>query len=155
MKLITVIFITVIFLVTFTHCSSAQEDVLESTNDYVHPWVGEYDFFEFIASPVGSDLSMGYRITIYEERGVYYAEVIIDGFQTMLRARALVQGNHDSVDLIFNSYLPDNLSERFNQGDILLTFERTGVEVITKWGSIQPLIPDNEKPGLHFTRLQE
>jgi len=128
-----------------------QENVQsELSTNYLLSWIGEYHFSEFEEAQIGSNLTMTYSITVYEEQGMYYANVVIDGNHTMLRVRALLQGDSESIDLIFYSYLPGNLHERFDGGDILLTFTKEGDDIITTWGCIQPALAANEKPYIHF-----
>ena|GEM_PF-4454464 len=115
-----------------------------------NPWVGSYSFYEFIESQWGSSINMQYDIIIYETGGEYHADLIIDGFQTMLRAKAIIQGNNEAIDLVFDSYSSDNLHEWFNAGDILLTFTRDYEGIITTWGKLQPIIAENEKAGVYF-----
>jgi len=153
MKSIIIVFAAFIFL-TLTSCASAQTDAkLKSFTDYHQSWIGLYSFNEFAESPIGSNLTMIYQIFIYEEDGRYYANVIIDGNLTMVRDRALVKGNSESIDLVFDSFLPDSPNVSLDieiEASVLLTFTRQGSEIITTWGMIRPALEANEEPGVHF-----
>ena len=116
-------------------------------------WVGVYEFYEFIETQIGSNMGRVYEIKIHEENGVYYADVILNGFQVYLNARALVQGDSESIDLVLYSYFPDTISEPFDEGETLLTFAKIDGDMITKWGIIPPLIVANEEPGIYFKRI--
>ncbi len=109
----------------------------------LNTWVGEYTFSEY-APP---DQNMLYSISIYKEENTYYADIYIDGFQTMERLRAKVSGDNSSVKLIFDSYLPDNQFEIFEEGDILLSFEKSGSELLSYWAGIEPMVIDNNVSG--------
>lgn len=102
-------------------------------------WTGDYTFEEY-ALP---DQNMFYSISVYKENASYYAEINIDGFQTMERLKAKVVGNETSIDLLFDSYLPDNMIDAYKDGDHLLSLERTGSKLFTKWVEIEPMLPDN------------
>jgi len=136
----------IILCLTLTGCIHHPE----TPSGYIHSWLGEYMFYEFEQPPIGSPVFMEYTIIIYEESGIYFANLIIDGFQTMSRVKAFVEGCSESIDLIFAYYLEDNLHERFNAGDILLTLFREDGEVMTSWEGLQPVIIESENPGVHF-----
>ena len=51
-------------------------------------------------------------IKIYKENNEYYGDISIDGFQTMKRIRTKAVGDKNSVNLVFDTYLPDNVGER-------------------------------------------
>lgn len=106
-------------------------------------WVGEYEFSEY-APP---DQNMFYRIKIYKEDISYYAIIDIDGFQTMERLQAHVEGDGKALKIIFDKYLPDNLGESYNPGDILLRLEKTDSALNTFWEKIQPMLKDQGESG--------
>jgi hypothetical protein len=106
-------------------------------------WVGNYSFSEFVPP----DQNMIYGISIYKEQGNYYADISIDGFQTIERLRAKVEGDKNSIKLRFDKYLPDNRFEPYEVGDILLSFEKKGPDLNTLWGKIEPIDKSNKKSG--------
>ncbi|GMX64024.1 hypothetical protein Elgi_33670 [Paenibacillus elgii] len=110
-------------------------------------WVGEYEFSEY-APP---DQNMFYRINIYKEGKSYYATIDIDGFQTMERLQAKVEGDGKAIKIIFDKYLPDNLGESYNPGDVLLRLEKTDSALNTFWEKIQPMLKvDGESGKTYF-----
>lgn len=118
-----------------TNAGSAQSD---------HPldsWIGNYTFSEFAPS----DQNMFYGLWVYEENGEYFADISIDGFQTLARVKARVIGDDKTVDFLFCAYLPDNQHEPYTEGDILLSFERKDSVLLTTWGKIQPMLEENAK----------
>jgi len=94
-------------------------------------------------------------LNIYQKDEKYWADISIDGWQTLRRLKARVEGDNDSIQLIFDSYLPDNDFELFSTGDVLLTLTKRGSKIITKWGKIKPIVRENEKEGVYFNKVQE
>jgi hypothetical protein len=158
-----------LFVVTFfVGCTEANNDISNAsdslyTSDYynssllttennttssssIFSWIGYYGFSES-AKP---DQLMLYYVKIFEEDEIVYADIYIDGFQTMSRLRATVVGDQDHIDLLFDIYLPDNVFEIHKKGDILISFEKKNSQLYTLWGQIQPLRIDNIEPGLYF-----
>ena len=157
MKSTIIVFTIFIFLVLTSCASTHAETKPELSTDYIQSWVGLYRFNEIVESPIGSNLTIIYQIYIYEEDGEYYANIIIDGNLTMVRNRAFVKGNGESIDLVFNSFLPDSPNVNLNieiEIGILLTFTRQGSEIVTTWGVIQPALEANKKPGVHFELIE-
>jgi len=113
-------------------------------------WIGNYEFYEF-AEP---NINMVYTIIIYEDSDVYYADVSINGFQTMKRIRAQLTGNSKSIGLVFDKYLPDNVFESLIPGDVLLTFSNSGSEIITEWIKLQPILSENKVEGFYFDKIE-
>ncbi len=60
---------------------------------------------------------MYYINNIYKENGNYFAKIYIDGFQTTRRIKAKVQSRQDSIDFVFETFLPDNYFEDLNKGE--------------------------------------
>jgi len=117
------------------------------TND-LDRWSGEYEFYEF-APP---NINMLYTINIYKENGNYFAKVNIDGFQTMTRVTARIEGDSEVIYLIFESYLPDNLYELFSEDDVMLSFKMEDAVMLTEWMALRPLLLENESPNkVYFT----
>lgn len=118
----------------------------EKTSPVLKTWSGKYTFFE------QADIlqNMHYSISIYKKGNTYLAEIYINGFQTLERDLTKVVGDEKSIKLEFLKYLPDNRYESYKKGDILLSFERKGSKLITKWGKIKPLLVENYKPGEYF-----
>ena len=123
--------------------------VMEQTNEEpdidseIQVWEGVLEFSES-APP---DQSLSYTIKIYKENNEYYGDISIDGFQTMNRIRTKAVGDKNSVNLVFDTYLPDNVGERYEKGDILLSLERKGQKVYTSWGKLQPMFQENKQSG--------
>lgn len=107
-------------------------------------WVGQYSFSEHFPP----NINMFYSISIYKENNNYFAEIDVNGFQTMKRLLAKVSEDTNSIKLEFLKYLPDNMYESYKKGDV--SFKKNGSNLITTWGEIQPILPENKKPGEYF-----
>ena len=77
--------------------------------DSLEQWVGTYTFEEFEAEDSG--IMLFYEVVIYQENNKYFADISVDGFQTMTRIKAAVTGKQKKINLHFKEYLPDNLYE--------------------------------------------
>lgn len=130
--------------------NSLGEDRTTTDSQPLESWIGDYTFSEF-APP---NQNMFYRISIYKENDDYYAEINIDGFQTIRRLQAKVIGDESSIKLIFNKYLPENLMEPYVEGDILLSFEKRNSHLYTFWGKIQPILENNTKSGDEYFKVE-
>lgn len=121
------------------------------SNNGIDTWIGNYVFNEFAAP----NIDMNYSISIYKENGDYYANIKIDGFQSMTRAKAKIKGNDNSIVLIFDEYLPDNKFKLFNKDDILLTFKKKNSDIVTYWGKLKPILTENKDSGkVYFKRTK-
>lgn len=133
----------------FVGCSKDSIDE-NSTEKYdnddkniMDSWIGEYGFNEF-APP---NQNMFYSISIDKNKNDYYADITIFGFQTNIRVRAKIVGDENFIKLLFNKYLPDNVYEPYEKGDVLLSFKKSNEEIYTYWGEIRPMITKNYKSG--------
>ena len=127
------------------HIDESNSEILGSDSNALplEAWVGDYSFTEY-APP---DQNMFYSIYIYKESTSHYADIYIDGFQTMMRLKAEVIENGNRIDLMFDSYLPDNLMDIYEKGDHLLSLEKSGSKLLTYWGEIEPMLSDNIATG--------
>ncbi len=124
-------------------------DVYEGKVELVEleSWVGEYKFEEFL-SP---NLSMVYSISIYEEDGLF-ANIKVDGFQTLMRLKARVREEEDIIIFEFCGYYAEqeNNSFAYNEGDVLLELKNVDEVLITEWGKLHPMIDENNEAGEYF-----
>ncbi len=133
-----------------------EESAVERTGDNGNTaspesWEGDYSFTEYAPQ----DQNMFYSIYIYKENESFFAEIYIDGFQTMMRLKARAAENGNRLDLFFDSYLPDNLMDIYEWGDYLLSFEKSGSKLITHWGGIEPMLSESsEASGEYFVKTE-
>ena len=129
--------------------NSKNKETIKDTSA-LESWIGDYTFSEF-APP---DQNMFYRFSIYKENDNYYAEISVDGFQTVERLHAKVIGDEKSIKLVFDKYLPDNVFEPYKQGDILFGFEKKNLKLYTFWEKIQPMLESNMKSGEVYFKIE-
>ena len=137
------VFTILLFTVPFTACPA----------DPLDTWIGTYSFGEY--GPPDSLIVMEYEIQIYRENDGYFATIEIDGYQTMTRIKAKVIGNHNSIDFIFEEYLPDNMFEPYSNGDKLMSFERKDGGFITNWHKMTLRLTEESLPGEYFKQTSE
>lgn len=126
--------------------SSSNENETNSESSRLESWLGQYTFSEFIPP----DQNMYYSISINQENGKYYAQINIDGFQTMQRLKAKVLGDENDIQLIFEDYLPDNVLEPYDKGDILLSLKKENEGLYTFWNKIEPMLDSNKQSDQGF-----
>ena len=137
-------FVILLILIIITLSSCTNSNQFES-------WSGDYEFSEWTPPAIEDcpNLTLFYTIHIYEEPSCkYYADIIIDGWMTMARWKTVVQGDSKSIDLLFDSYLIDNMTVgKYKKGDILLKLRKDGDKILTYWGELEPMVIDNQKSG--------
>ena len=116
--------------------------------DSLESWVGTYTFEEY--GPEDSGIMLCYEVVIYRENNKYFADISIDGYQTMTRIKATVTGKQKKINIYFKEYLPDNLYDFYSAGDLLLSFEIKGSKLITHWEKIMPSFTEKSSSGEHF-----
>ena len=126
----------------------------------LHAWVGEYSYSEsFPAGPPDNPTerygTVEYLISIFKTNNSYYAEIKNEGNQTNINILACIVGNGDKVELLFDSYLPNNTSGNFKKNDLLLSFSRKGNELFTTWNIIESntSILDETDQGVYFKKI--
>lgn len=123
-------------------------DKKEVNNSFdLQSWIGDYSYSEY--SP--PDENMFYSISIYRENEDYYADITIDGFQTMNHLRTKVIGDEKYIDFVFDKYLPDNTFEPYSNGDVLLSFNKDKSELNTIWVKMQPMILNTPTESICFS----
>jgi len=137
--------IIIIFVFTLTGCSSNKI----STTKNLDSWIGTYRFYESVPAIAHEEPNMSwvYEIEIFKKEREYYANLYVDGHLTITRLRAKVIGNKETIDFLFESYLPNNQIESFNKGDVLLSFKKESFGISTNWGILKPILVDNGIPN--------
>ena len=146
--LITVlaVILAIIYLSPKTGFASVSENISELSS-----WIGNYEFGEFCPP----NMVMAYSITIYKEIEDYYANIYIDGFQTLTRIKAKVIGNEKTIKFVFDEYLPENMWGFYKKDDVLLVFDRENSVVYTHWEELKPMLPENEAPNkVYFVKTE-
>ena len=149
--------VTLIFLFILVGCVN-REYSEESNCSNMEVWLGGYRFFEFTDETIGSPHFRTILINIHCEEGVLTANISQDGRMVFGRARALVVGDNNQIDLFLLEYVQE-LRIGFwdaEENDILLSFVRIEDEIYTYWGFIQPILNTSPESGeVAFERLDE
>jgi len=122
---------------------------VEPVNDPLSGWVGDYDYQELLGSTEDeqAESTVDYHITITSG---YVATVSLNGFQTMANLLASVNGDANSVTLVFTGYTGDNLWQPYTVGDELLTLAWQDGSLVTTWGALKPQLEQDLAPGQYF-----
>lgn len=134
-----------------------SEQLNDLSKDDLTVWIGEYSFYESTphVNPDAPDMFWDYTINIFKENDDYLATVYVDGFQTMKRIKAKVLGDSENISLIFEEYLPGDsrYMDIINKGDKLLSFKRHNSDMLTEWGALKPMLPENKIPNkIYFNK---
>lgn len=120
-------------------------DDIESSSD-LKSWISNYSYYEYYPP----DENMIYSLSIYQEGVNYYADILIDGFQTNHHIKAKVTGDDYLISIVFDKYLPKNDYEPYKKGDILLNLKKDKSKLITIWEEIQPMLLNTPKESVCF-----
>ena len=131
--------------------SSLSASLPPSTGENLDNWIGTYHFYEY----GGNYINMDYRIFIFKENQQYFADIFIDGHMTMVRDRAEVTGNAESIKLTFIKKYPDGDDESYHIGDLLMSFRYQDSTLYTDWGELEPMLLENNDSGVYFEKVSD
>ena len=127
------------------HHKNAQHENLDC-------WIGEYRYTEsFARSEESAEEEYAYyNITIWKQEDGYYAivqdENYYDRSDVISWSFASVSGDENNIDIIFLQTLARDklygIKKRYQEGELLLSLEREGYELITKWGALRDRSPN-------------
>ncbi|MCI8775691.1 MAG: hypothetical protein HFI50_17635 [Lachnospiraceae bacterium] len=105
-------------------------------------WIGQYVFSDAFEHNSGEiHYCVDYEIIIYRDGGRYYAELEGNGWFLQTRSLAYIEGNENSIDIIFKNTLPgDSLygrEERYEVDELMLTLFYDGSELISTWHALR------------------
>ena len=137
--------------------SMLQISVCGCSKQTLSIWIGNYTFEEVSPDAIEENpyIMRVYTIDIYEKGDKLIANITINGFQIAENIYAKVAGNSEKIDLIFSSEFSSNTTASYDDGDIILTFEKNADDIVTVWGKMQPMIIDNIESGIYFQKNNE
>ncbi|MCM1232911.1 MAG: DUF5991 domain-containing protein [Ruminococcus flavefaciens] len=105
-------------------------------------WIGKYVFTDSFEHNSGEiNYYVDYEIIIYQDDGRYYAELEGNGWFLQTRSLAYIEGDKNSIDIIFKSTLPgDSLyeyAERYETDELMLTLSYDDSELISTWYALR------------------
>ncbi len=102
-------------------------------------WTGIYKYSESAPTNIGSNQTWAYELKIYKENGQLKAQLNIDGFQTLVRIQAVAREQNKNLDIILDSYRPENIYQPYQKGDLLFTLQKISKEKYKiAWNKLQP-----------------
>ena len=126
-------------------------------------WTGEYVFSDTFEHNSGEmHYVVDYEIIIYRDDRKYYAELEGDGWFLQTRSLAYIEGDENSIDILFKSSLPgDSLygrAERYEEDELMLTLSYDGSELISSWYALRnehPIFIESEEEikGIYFDKI--
>jgi hypothetical protein len=115
-------------------------------------WKGSYYFGEDGGRNAGgTKIFVSHELQIFDGDNEIAATLQSNGYQTSgdLVCTAKVEGT--KLMIYFQSYGENNMFEKYEPGDLLLTLEKRTVKgkpaILTYWGKFKPAIEKNEKTG--------
>lgn len=126
-------------------------------------WTGQYVFSDAFEHNSGEiNYCVDYEIIIYRDNEKYYVELEGNGWFLQTRSLAYVEGNKNSIDIIFKSTLPGDSSygsvERYETDELMLTLSYDDSELISIWHVLRkehPIFYENteEIKGSYFEKI--
>lgn len=97
-------------------------------------WLGNYYYCETYPHNSGELFYViEYTVKIYKDGNKYYAQITGDGWQTMTRVLAQVTGDRNKIEIAYLQELSNDMSYRFDEGEVLWRFEWDGNDMNTVW----------------------
>ncbi|MBD5494205.1 MAG: hypothetical protein HDR12_07480 [Lachnospiraceae bacterium] len=147
-----------------TTISLAQEPNKYESNK-LDTWMGRYGFTDTFEHNSGEiNYFVDYEIIIYKDDGKYYAELEGNGWFLQTRSLAYVEGDENSIDIIFKSSLPGDslygIVERYEEDELMLTLSYDDSELISSWHVLRkehPIFTESEEEikDIYFEKLDE
>ncbi len=124
-------------------------------------WVGSYEFDEDGGKTAGGTaIFITHELFIEQTESGLLATLNSNGYQTSSELIGTAKAEGDKLLIYFDSYGENNMFEKYEQGDLLLTLEKKTLkgktEILTFWNKFQPAIEKNEKAGkVYFKKTAE
>lgn len=130
-----------------------EEENLKYGSDYnkneIDEILGEYEFYEY-SEPYQN---MIYTLNVYKENDLYYADLNIDGFQTMYRMKLFIKYiNNNYIFELYENY-DSNYNGIYSIGDNMFELYEKEGNYYTKWDNMKPMLSSNEVDGIYFKKL--
>ncbi|PYT00426.1 MAG: hypothetical protein DMF63_07615 [Acidobacteria bacterium] len=122
-------------------------------------WKGSYYFGEDGGKTAGgTGIFISHDLKIFDGDNELVATLESNGFQTSADLICTAKTAGTKLMIYFQSYGENNMFEKYQPGDLLLTLESKTVKgkpvILTYWGKFTPAIEKNEKPGkVYFEKV--
>lgn len=122
-------------------------------------WLGKYEYTE-IFGDVHEEINyaVNYEVIIYKDGTDYYAELRGDGWFLNTDSLAYIQGNKNTVDILFKKTLPGDHFfgeiERYDNNELMLTFTYDDSKLISTWHALRDEYPifSEKMEGIYFEK---
>jgi hypothetical protein len=109
----------------------------------VAAWEGTYIFQEGGGRTAGGiGMFVEHTIKVYRRDGELIADLDAAGFQVSSSLRCVAKAEGDRLDLYFESYREDNITEPYRRGQLLLSLARSTYRgknrILTYWAAYRP-----------------
>jgi hypothetical protein len=106
-------------------------------------WEGTYTFQEGGGRTAGdTGMFVEHTIKVYRRGEGMVADVDAAGFQVSISLRCVAKAEGDRLNLYFESYREDNVTEPYRRGQLLLSLRhptsRGKVRILTYWAAYRP-----------------
>lgn len=103
------------------YCRNAIGEALES-------WTGTYSYYQYYPP----NINISVKMNVYSCGGGYFAYLQADGFQTLERLTARIEGDREQIDVCVYDIDPA-LNSYFQEGSLLFSLKKSSGELLTRW----------------------
>lgn len=123
----------------------------------VAAWEGTYIFQEGGGRTVGgTGMFVKHTIRVYRQGSGLIADLDAAGFQVSTSLRCVAKAEGDKLDLYFDSYREDNITEPYRRGQLLLSLGRSTYHgrrrILTYWAAYRPALRAARSGRVYFRK---
>jgi hypothetical protein len=120
-------------------------------------WEGTYTFQESGGRTAGgTGMFVEHTIKVYRRDGELKADLDATGFQVATSLRCVAKAEGDRLDLYFESYREDNVTEPYQKGQLLLSLTRSTyrgkTSTLTYWAAYRPAFGAARSGRVYFRK---
>jgi hypothetical protein len=99
-----------------------------------------------------------HTIKVYRRGEGLVADVDAAGFQVSISLRCAVKAEGDRLNLYFESYREDNVTEPYRRGQLLLSLKRSTsrskARILTYWAAYRPAFQTAKSGRVYFRKTE-
>jgi hypothetical protein len=120
-------------------------------------WEGTYTFQEGGGRTSGdTGMFIEHTIKVYRRGEELFADLDAAGFQVSISLRCVAKAEGDRLNLYFESYREDNITEPYRRGQLLLSLERSAsrrkARILTYWAAYRPAYQRAKSGRVYFRK---
>ena len=121
-------------------------------------WEGSYTFQEGGGRTAGGiGIFVEHTIRVYWRREELIADVDAVGFQVSISLQCVARAEGDRLNLYFESYREDNITELYRRGQLLLSLVRSTsrgrTRLLTYWAAYRPAFQTARSGRVYFRKI--